>query len=461
MAAVANSCSTRFWKTDALFGCGPFKSCQKANLGETAQKLANELRLTPRINIAAAQELKVVLATRTFLKKLSLDDPRVDECRKQLIALKLGITADVFDKNPGFLSFASKSYLERYLMVYDHKLSVDSVTQKISILSKNTLVPWNGKMVPPPVPKVEGKPGLAWVYGMEGIQDGNMCDWTELKPFMKGNPAEWGNRYIFEFCATTTGEVRKTGDHSWLRLKTPDGDIYSVGLYRTDKEGLSDNVKFPLRVKRGYLMSPDVSEFWPAPIQTISVGITKDQFETIKAAIEDDKKKDLLTFQLVSANCVLYTKKIAALAGISLPTSVSIFRLMTPKCLKPVFNCLIKVLPAIIVRICSVVAAFFINLMLLVLGAGRVDKMVTAKNGPNVKPHIASFKDLFDTSKATIHYPIILGHKTRKWVNEWREKEVSKLEKLKQTVNRVNNVQEIAEINKRIEDVRFSLPPQQ
>lgn len=446
---AANSWTATLLKQDWLFFCEPLKKYRTERIGRIASNLALLLSSQPRLDIPLAQKHIIVLTTRRFLKDLKVEDPRISECRKQLLAMKLAIDADVFDANPGFQKFASKYHLERYMMEYRHSLTIDPESKKISILKEGKLEAWQEKMALNVPKQKEGHPSQPWIYGADGLQNQDMYNWSELMAFKNGNPADWGHRYIFEFCAICSASPQKTGDHSWFRLKTPSGEIYSIGLYRPGKGGLFDNLHFPLRVKEGYLMQPDVSEFWPGETQTIPFEITQNDFLEMKRVIEEDKKHDKQVFQLLQSNCVLYTKKIARIAKIEIPTAVSVARLLTPKALDPAINAMCRVLPNCIIKVVSAVCAFFYNLVQLALGAGRVDEKVKDRIGRSVQPHLASIRDVFSISKAELHHPNTLGHKTRLFVENWRNQEIAKLEKQINTDNK-------DEIKKQIDSIRYS-----
>ena len=85
-----------------------------------------------------AQDTPAVLEGRRFLKGLPQDsDTRIEACRREHLALKLGIAAEVLidPKNAGFEKFAADQHLERYLMTYEHTLKVDPDTKELSILA--------------------------------------------------------------------------------------------------------------------------------------------------------------------------------------------------------------------------------------------------------------------------------------------------------------------------------------
>jgi hypothetical protein len=77
-------------------------------------------------------------------------------------------------------------------------------------------------------------------YNYLGLIDRGVYDWEVLTPFYiePQSPPPWGNRYLFEFCSWIIDRPRMMGDHTYIRLKTPQGEWYSVGQYRPQKVSL-------------------------------------------------------------------------------------------------------------------------------------------------------------------------------------------------------------------------------
>lgn len=407
-----------------------------------------------RLSIADAAMNRPLKAARALLKEIgrhNIHSPEINSLRKEVTAAKLGISAHTLDENPGLQKFTEDHHLERYLLIYKHALQVDSNTQQISLLKNGSLQPWN--TVDTEIQswkKPCHQPQLAWIYGQKGIQQEDMYDWTTLKPFMKGNPADWDNQYVFEFCSCHNPHSFKNGNHSWLRLKTPSGDIYSVGLYRPDKMDWKDNLRFPLRIKPGHLMQPDVSEFWDYEITTVDFSISEETFFKIKQTIEEDKENEDLVFQLFNNNCLLYNKKLARLGGVDLPTLDNVMFYMAPLHIVQKVAGVMDKLPTFVQKICLYVSAFFLNIGQIFLGATIIDGKLNEKQKQKAVPHLNSFSDLFDVSKIYLNHPNTLGYKTRQTVLEWREKEIDLL-------NLTEKDPHILE--KKIKEINLKLPP--
>ena len=136
-------CSADMLKRSTLFSLPPFSTFRNEQLAQRAEDLTHLFEQEPRQEPAAAQSNLHVLAGRRFFKNFpSIVDSRIDTCRREHLALKLGIPGDVFAFNPGFEKFATDSHLERYLMEYHHTLHVNPHTQELSIRANGEYVQW-------------------------------------------------------------------------------------------------------------------------------------------------------------------------------------------------------------------------------------------------------------------------------------------------------------------------------
>jgi hypothetical protein len=402
------------------------KNYHERRLSELAAVVSSIVSLQPRMSIPTAAKDKTIKAARNLLKEIrhhNIQTPSIDKLQKEVTAAKLGINAEILDKNPGLQQFIEIHHLERYLLIYGDTLKIDQLSQQVLLRKENTFVPCQEiikEINATPVPTKN--PSHQWIYGPEGIQNKDMYDWSALKPFMKGDPAEWNHQYVFEFCACYNPFSIKNGNHSWLRLKTPTGDIYSVGLYRPGKADWTDNLKMPLRIKPGYLMQPDVSEFWDFPISKVDFTITEDVFLQIKHTIEEDKKNDDLIFQIFNNNCLLYSKKLALMAGVEVPTWDNILNYIVPQKITQNVCTYIQKLPSFIQKVCLFITAFFLNCAQLFLGGGIIDKHLNSKQKSLAVPHINSLGDLFNTNKLYLHHPNSIG-RISQHVQSWRKNE--------------------------------------
>lgn len=416
---------TRIWHwNDSKF--------HEERLSTLASVVAQVISAQQRLSIAVAAEDPTLKMARSLLKDLQrkrINTTALEILKKEVIAAKLGISSNTLDHNPGLQKFTELYHLERYLLRYNHALHIDPTTQKASIIKEGNFQPWEQVLEETKTwLPFSNKPQLAWIYGPDGVQNKDMYEWKKLKPFIKADPADWNHQYVFEFCACYNPNSIKNGNHSWLRLKTPTGDIYSVGLYRPDKVSFYDNLKAPLRIKPGYLMQPDVSEFWDFAISTIDFTITEENFLKIKEAIETDKKNEDLVFQLFNNNCLLYCKKLAMMSGVDLPTSQTALHFIVPPSIFSPVSKFMNTLPTFIQKVCLVATTVFLNVLQIALGGCHIDKNLNAQQRKRAVPHLNSLRDIFDVSKTYLNHPNTLAFKTRQNVLEWRKKQMERLE---------------------------------
>lgn len=446
-------------------------------IGRIAEVVARCLEEMPRFPPSEADTYTRAEVAKLFLRKAvprKCTDSRVMECKSQLLAFRLGITAAVLNDpvNDGFAKFASLPPLPRYLATYNHKLEVDPSSRRILVPQDGHYTYWDdirdgrtstNSSSPVSISAehtvVSGAgPKQPWTYGPDGVQDRDLYQWKELTPFRHEDPQGWNNQYIFEFCACSSEQFRFAGDHTWFRLRTPEGDVYSVGLYRPGKKSWLDHFNGSLEVKKGYLMQPDVSEFWGETIYSLPIAITSEAFQEMKLAIEADKAKDQEIFHIMKGNCTLYAAKIARIAGIELPTSAPAYRMLTPSPLVPVVDAISVKAPESVNVIGRMAGTIFLNFVQLALGSGKVSKKV-AKQSPAQAAHICSPLDMFKTSKIHVHHPYILAHEIRNTVMTWREEKVEALVEEKQRRREEKGADvSVADIDHEIARVPFDIP---
>ncbi|KAI8918830.1 hypothetical protein BC831DRAFT_482140 [Entophlyctis helioformis] len=388
----------------------------------------------------------LVLVANDYRKRISPKDVGSDvylALHVHVTAAKLGLTVDVLDANPGFFAFAHKNAIHRYLMVFNHTLRVNQKTKEISIMYESLMRPW------PAVSKLlkrkEGDPEvITGFYCRRGLTNTGISHWSKLKPFIRlpppdatvdrnnicnGRPPamrhDWGDRYILEFCSWILDESpRLGGDHVWIRLKTPQGDIYSVGQYRPRKLNMSDQFVFPMKIKMCEFNSPDICEFWTGPYRTLAFEIKKEQFLAMKEQMEKDQAAQDHVYQIFKENCVNYVMSIARLAGIWFPTALPIAELLIAERVKNAGKraWASRYVPQSVRSLALRLWTMQFNWIALLLGAGMISEEV--KLEPKyawVEPYIRDLNDFTNPEKVIAHHPWVIGEYISKEVALWRD----------------------------------------
>ena len=410
--------------------------------------------LTPLENHSPSEvgEDRLIRVISRFYRKLSKEQalqPAFVRGKDELLAIKLGIPVAVLNmpKNAAFKEFAKVNFLDRYLWKYGHCLVINSFDDndiRIRIVKDDPTkdILWSDLKNSN---KLDEKGKIRGVYLQSGITDpvdlgnGKFANWKEFKPFMKGDASKWGYIHLFEFCAWSLDSgPRCEGDHTWFRLYTPQGDIYSAGIYRPGKAPGTHSRVHPLRKQIASLHSPDESEVCPdETYKTIQVSISELKFKEIKEEVEKHKLKeieaasgkgDVNSFQSFGDNCTKFAKNMARIADIEIPTAKMYPKVFLPKAAVWLPEKVYSVLPSFLQKIANVIAAVFFNTIAFFAGAGKIDKSFPI--GSKVKPLLSKFWDVFDIKKTYIDHPYTLGHETRDRVLKWREAELAKLKRV-------------------------------
>ncbi|RUP05576.1 hypothetical protein BC936DRAFT_140511 [Jimgerdemannia flammicorona] len=217
------------------------------------------IKLTEMIQVQSPLDVQIALRNPTvtlasaFYKRVDGKEMKgaYDNLVKQVVAARNGIPADVFDANPGLQLFLQKNHLHRYLLVYKHSLRVDPQTRECSIMCRGDYRSW--KDIQHTIKTHPTSDVIKGQYSRHGLINQDFYDWHRLEPFYISEPT-WGHRYLLEVCSWVIDEPRMGGDHTWIRLKTPRGEWYSVGQYRPQKMGFHEQFMFPMKIKPSKFM---------------------------------------------------------------------------------------------------------------------------------------------------------------------------------------------------------------
>ncbi len=471
------------------------------NLFQKAVYWTHLLKSTDRMGLEEASTNPTLKEARKFgriIPKEYETDSVMEAFLKEMVAAKLGISSNVFEQNGGFYEYARKNYLENYLKHFNHTLKVEN--GEVIILCDGKEMVWSeakkilsekkDKQTDLPEDK---RPSWPWLYGERGVQNRDFYSTEAAEPYLHQDPSEWGNQHIFVLCACCEGYAQFIGNHSFFRIHTAKGEIYSEGLYRPGKPNpFSDSIDAPFRIKPGQIQEPDVTEFWPCKIHTLAFKINDEQLNKILESVNHDRTMDVEEFQIFNRNCTVWALKHAALGGFEHAESASVIevllatrigRIVFPIFLQKGIRFAAKPLPNIVKKICLYPLTVAANIFLLLLGAGRVDKTLrckiekkmqedigssTSQNErtfeARLKPHISSWKDVFRVSTAEMYHPYTLIFTTFEKIKKWRESEIQKLEQEKAWLLPDKETEEtqkrLTEIEQQIQfEIPYALPP--
>ncbi|NGX49429.1 MAG: hypothetical protein K940chlam5_01027 [Candidatus Anoxychlamydiales bacterium] len=405
------------------------------------KKLANEAakdKKYPRDLIKSdILNLTSVLIDKSQSKKLSKEKV-IQDCKICLIAISMGISYTKLIQNKDFLEFVIKSRIYKCFKTFNHKIKL--IDDNICILSEKAkkYIPWK-QLYDEKIIDAKGK--LIGFYGYKGFYQKKQ-KLSDLKIFMKKDPSKWHHEYTIDLCVKAYDKPRGLGDHTWLRLKTPEGYIYSIG-FSSDKED-SFNRKSFLKARRGVIMSPDFAEFSNDPKIYFSSKISYKKFKEALQNLDEDIKSDQLSFQIMKSNCTIYainffnkySNKKIKIGGYYYPKIVY-FELLNklsyyipPKMYKmgstinkitySVFNFFERgfqkknmkknFFVKNMINIFRPFNAFCLNFPAFFLGGTILDRQ---KKFIDRKPYISSFLEMFNLKNSIIYHPFELAEKIK------------------------------------------------
>ncbi len=379
--------------------------------------------------IYKASRLIKKLEKRTIIKRVWKYTSKIEHLKRRILSVRLGgqITAKMLEKHPEYERFIRKYHWDKAAVVYDHVLPVvngepgvifDGKPMSFSTLKNPTNWSWKNWVF---------KQGMVrhWPYHFE-----------KMVSHDQGDPAKWGNQYVVEIVTSLTdrGEDRPSGDHSWLRLKTPDGKIFSFGI-QAPLTKFKDLFKNRLKIVLGGCAdNPDRYETMDRHenfFHETEIAINEEKFETLKNEMERISKLGV-PFGWLSSNCTTMIRKLLNKVGIQIKSTMTPstyvskrlfsrkwrrrYQMIMPRCIEMAFR---------------KITNFFFRMLLRIAGNGTMTKKVKQVYGKEFKP-----------DDSLIDHPIAL----RKWqrnIDTWRNEEIRKVQS-----------------EEKIQNIKFSLPMQ-
>lgn len=233
--------------------------------------------------------------------------------------------------------------IHHYASTYGHKLEVNEQGE--------VLIPFEGESVPASALMQKGitaidnhivsaRNAVEYLYdheeGLKKAGDSHRSLWTSEVPLFKKierDDKDWRLEILSD-----VGSDPETGDqqHTWIRLKKPTGEVYSIG--RNLDEGLAFSRDRLAQTLPGSLISPDFHEFMPREKDTniivteIDLGEGDQGQERFNKIMEriTTKQKNGLGYNLINNNCVSFVGEICQSLKIPIKTKVSILEYLFP-----------------------------------------------------------------------------------------------------------------------------------
>jgi hypothetical protein len=330
---------------------GTLSAGERKNLYESVQSFITRWKVTDR----PPQEVKklercLLVATERFPalgKPADVDTAALRERIKvhdrkefQKWVEKYHLPEDIYYTHPDFVQFIFESHLHRNLEVYGHKIL--SVAGEPWIMVNGAYRPWrtiqaNLEIHHGKIYHVEEGVKKRWTYLEQGFVEYDPSNWTEPRPFktLKEKPGQ----YQFQIVTSHVEEsqyqfydsVLKGARHTWFRLITPDGKVYSFG----GRIKASDfNLLQPMAGVKGFVECPDVYEFCPEHQLVTTIPITEEAARNVFEVAKHRQQAEVFNF--VETNCCSFTRGMLNAAGLDdIPceshASDSLYKLIVPR----------------------------------------------------------------------------------------------------------------------------------
>lgn len=367
---------------------------------------------------------KLIKEMGSSLSNDQIDEKKcIDMLKRSVLSLKIGgaISPEILENYPDFEKFIQANFWHNKSTYYDHVLPLidnepgvffEGRALKFSEFCslKNT----EGKLLVDENTKELN--GCCIIK--QGIMPWPQHDVKELFAHTTEDPAAWGNQYIYEIVTSLLDEEGKTphftGDHSWLRLRTKDGEVYSWGVVRpsiTVWQGLMQRSKMMLN---GVPECPDQFETLEKKehhVLATQIPITEEQFEEIKANLNTMNQKGVPFSVLAGVTCTGHVVHQSAKIGVKIHCEISAAALLGKTLFGKTIRWLWKsIVPKFIRILFTYIADFFLGLFVLRLAA------IHAQD-PKVQETYGAEFDYFSHNFFNIFKPVQMLHPVglRKW----------------------------------------------
>ncbi len=230
---------------------------------------------------------------------------------------------------PEEYDFVQKLYLHRKLSAYNHTFEI--VNGHISVMLEGKMTQVSELMshfnyVNDRIINVKDHREFTYTYdkGLCPIDDtNNPYDWKDQIPVFKKKVRKNGD-YRLEVLTT----IGKKANHGWVRLKDPEGNIYSVGRL-WDRDYQLETYK-RLKTIPGYVRAGDLHEFTgeEANWKRTKIVLSKEHFEAAKNRIIDIQNNEK-SYNLINRNCLSFVENVFQTIGIQHRVGESPFYLFT------------------------------------------------------------------------------------------------------------------------------------
>ena len=315
------------------------------------QRLSHDYPIRDQLYISTRQFLKKWSASksipdpiqrlerRLFLAQKRMPQPNFQEkelsvLRKQIQSHdteqfqkwveKYNLPEEVFYAHPEFVQFVMDTHLHRHFKEFQHKIF--SINGDPWILVEGTLHPWRDVqkrffVEDGMIYSLEEGEKKRWVYLDRGLIKHDPIHWSDFTPLKKLDRAP--GQYQIQIVTAHVNQQQRTCidrafqgvRHSWIRLITPEGYVYSFG--RRPKVDVF-HLHQPIAGMEGFIETPDIYEFRADHKMITTLPISDSAAERVLHMVREEKR---MGYHAITGNCCSFVMRALEESGINRPDS--------------------------------------------------------------------------------------------------------------------------------------------
>ena len=258
----------------------------------------------------------------SHIEKLKKNIEKHDAASFKRWAIKCGLDPKIYFKHPDFADFILSAHIQKFFEYFgEHKIKNHG---QVGLLVEGEFTPWEaiskrffieeGKIY-----STETGEKKRWIYIGEGLVCYDPLNWKTPIPLMKLK--EPPGKYLFQVVTShvkpenqdLSDRVLQGARHTWFRIITPDGNVYSFGMAFDPREF---NVLQPLSSVKGRIACPDAYEASAEKRIETTFPIEKENALNIGEIIKKYNRDENLQFNFIKGNCAGFTQEVLTASGI-------------------------------------------------------------------------------------------------------------------------------------------------
>ena len=256
------------------------------------------------------------------IEKLKKNIQKHDAVSFKRWAVKSGLNDRIYFKYPDFADFILSAHIHKSFVYFGE----DKIKNhgQVGLFVEGKFTPWEalskrffieeGKIYSK---ETEGK--KRWIYVAEGLVCHDPLNWKTPVALMKLKTPP--GKYLFQVVTShikpenqnITDRVFEGARHTWFRIITPEGSVYSFGMAFDPQEF---NVLQPLSSVKGRIACPDAYEGCAEKRIETTFPIEKEHVLNIGEIIKRYNLDENVRFNFIKGNCAGFTQEVLRASGV-------------------------------------------------------------------------------------------------------------------------------------------------